>query len=59
MNDIIMTIYHEGLKIVELERAMNKLDNCINDCSQETADAISEIYSLIDDLKGKEKQKCI
>jgi hypothetical protein len=51
MNNIIMTLHYEGLTIVKLEKAMNKLDNCIDDCSQETADAISEVYSLIDDLK--------
>ena len=37
--------------INKLEKAMNKLDNCIDDCSQETADAISEVYSFIDELK--------
>ena len=42
-------------KILELEKAMNQLDNCIDDCSQEIADAISEVYSHIDELK-KEKQ---
>ena len=42
-------------KILELEKAMNKLDNCIDDCSQETADAISEVYSYIDELKKEIK----
>ena len=40
-------------KILELEKAMNKLDDCIGDCSQETYDAIKEVYSLIDELKLK------
>tara|TARA_R100000234_G_scaffold99859_1_gene68570 strand:- start:138 stop:335 length:198 start_codon:yes stop_codon:yes gene_type:complete len=46
--------------LLELEKAMNKLDNCIGDCSQETADAISEIYNFIDDFKkGSESVKII
>ena len=38
-------------RIKELENAMNQLDNCIDDCSQETADAISKVYSAIDKFK--------
>lgn len=41
--------------IQELESSMNQLDNCIDDCSQETADAISKVYSAIDDLKKEVK----
>ena len=37
--------------IIKLEKAMNKLDDCIGDCSQETYDAIKEVYSFIDNLK--------
>tara|TARA_R100001230_G_C5651939_1_gene157012 strand:- start:497 stop:706 length:210 start_codon:yes stop_codon:yes gene_type:complete len=38
-------------QIKKIENAMNQLDNCIDDCSQETADAISKVYSAIDKLK--------
>ena len=53
----IAEIYNPANLIRELEKAMNKLDDCIGDCSQEVYDAISDVYSCIDDLKEKNKLK--
>ena len=40
--------------MIKLEKAINKLDDCIGDCSKNTADAVSEVYSCIDEImKGK------
>lgn len=45
--------------ISKFEEAINKIDSCIDDCTQETADAISEAYNLIDEVKiDKEQNVC-
>ena len=45
--------------ISKFEEAINKIDSCIDDCTQETADAISEAYNLIDEVKIEKEQSLV
>ena len=38
-----------------LRKAMSNLDNLIDDCSTEVAEAIDEVWDLIDEIKTEEQ----